>query len=187
MRGAWAFLRNSDNRGALTMIGGAIAAIVVAAWAYYTYEPKSTASSPPPVAKTPFGKQPSTPKPQLVAPDPIGDTSSPKRQFPSPEDIVADIAARPPFQQQDAGQQYAGVKVEWLTVFYSARQEPGDKVLLTMSREGSCPCVFCLLPLSDHPEVKTLKQNTRVRIRGEIQSVNENSISLNACSIEIIR
>jgi hypothetical protein len=152
-------------------------------------EPKSAISSAP-IAKTPLEKQSATQKPQAGAPvgDYIGDTSGPQRQFPLPEEIVAEVAARPPFQQQNAGQQYAGLSVEWLALMYSARQEPGDKVLLTMSRkEGSCPCIFCLVPLADHPEVKTLKRNTRLRVRGGIDSVNENSISLNACSFEVIR
>ena len=113
----------------------------------------------------------------------VDDASVPYREVPRPQDIVADIESRSPFQQEQAAQQYRGLKVAWPALLQFAKPEPdGQAFLMMLSAVGSYPWISCEIPVEQHVEIKTLKQNAQIRVKGVIRSVSGNMIELDACS-----
>lgn len=119
-----------------------------------------------------------------------------ERQLPTtgsettPSQIVDSIAKYPPLQQSDIAKSYVGTKINWNVEFASASMAYENdnnfvNVALrdTIIFDGINPkhhtWILCSrLALSNHPELKSLKEGNKLNIKGIVSKVSPDDRSI---------
>jgi hypothetical protein len=106
------------------------------------------------------------------------------------QEIVDAINAAPPLQQEELSQHYTGVAVQWVGYLRRAEADPSDKnrvrVNLIVDRSRIVSYSFWFSErLERVPEMKTLKMNSRLRVKGKIVSASGAGLSVNVEPDEI--
>jgi DNA-binding response OmpR family regulator len=84
------------------------------------------------------------------------------------------ISAAPPLQQESTAQQYVGHPIDWLTRFFVASETDMGNMNVTLGFEGIQglrSLIFSTVISADYPELKVLKERSRVRIVGRISEI----------------
>jgi hypothetical protein len=95
--------------------------------------------------------------------------------------IIQELQLIPPLHVDDIKKHYVGLKVDWLTEYYSAYKKNDDwiRVNLTLITESSRPIdVNCEVKLSEYKQFAILKRGSKVRVTGEIAKFESYSFEM---------
>lgn len=109
------------------------------------------------------------------------------------KEIVESINSSPPFQKDITSKQYNGIKVMWVGYLKDASEDFQDKesvrVNLTINPDTSIGYSFWFTEkLSRFPQIRTLKQDSRICVTGEVISASGGGLCvvLRPISIEVM-
>ncbi len=92
-------------------------------------------------------------------------------------EIQKAIAAAPQFQQDEMAKFYYGQPIDWDCRFWIIHKRGDDKVGLTLVFNSlHSPTCYCVVPLSEYPQLKVIADNTPVRIIGTVGWADVNTI-----------
>lgn len=120
----------------------------------------------------PKGETPSNPS--AVSPTP------PKRSIITAKEIHNAIVSAPLFRQDEVGEFYKGQSIDWdCRLFSIHKREDGETVGLDLNCEGKDMLrIWCVVRLSDYPQLKVLPNNIPLRIMGTVATAEPYSISI---------
>jgi hypothetical protein len=109
----------------------------------------------------------------------------------SVREIVDAVRVAPPLQQTSAANPYVGVQVEWVGYLKSAEQTVDStnraQVNLNVSRDKVIDySIWFSADLSALPELRLLHQDSKLRVKGQIVSVNVPGISVSLDASEVV-
>ena len=107
------------------------------------------------------------------------------RERPYPREIFEQINGLPLSQKEQAGNSYIGLKVKWRTVLKVISNKKSNLVELSMWDRDNYPWVYCIVSLSEYPEIKIAKDGHRMWVEGEISSIEDGGFHLVNCSLKI--
>ncbi len=84
------------------------------------------------------------------------------------------ISAAPPLQQQSTAQHNVGLPIDWLTRLVLASETDMGNINVTLEFEGiHClrGLIFSSVKTADYPQLKAVKERSRVRIVGKISEI----------------
>jgi gas vesicle protein len=98
----------------------------------------------------------------------------------SAEDIYKEVKSAPPFQRRSLAERYVGLDVEWNCFFQDVIivDDEMATILLNTIDTNSVNFVKCKVSLKEYKELGITKQNSKIRISGEIGAVDELSITI---------
>ncbi len=97
----------------------------------------------------------------------------------NPSEIISSIKNRPPYQQQDARKYYIGLKVNWKGKLSNAHPEDKKRISVFLrSDEWRNVFVRFSVKQTDYPELKSMDENTEIKIQGTILDVGLSEITL---------
>ena len=109
------------------------------------------------------------------------------REHPSPSEIKDEIRRQPLLQQENTGDSFIGLKVQWhlkLNIIYSTNSD-SNIIRIGLEEESNLyPDVRCDIDIREHPEIKRAKEGDGVFVKGEISRVEWHSIDLIDCIVE---
>lgn len=120
------------------------------------------------------------------APQPVSSEGEQSDLALSPMEIVKEIKSRPSYQQENAANHYVGLKVRWkLNVISVRRQdEKENTVRLFCNVNDNYPWITVYdVSLTKHPELKILRDGTKLWVSGAIASVQGHDIELRNADI----
>lgn len=121
---------------------------------------------------------------EVAVPGESGNPGGYKRN-PTPYEIMNQIRSLPPYQREVGSESYKNVLVDWSVVFHTMALKSSMARLMLHDMNG-IPWVYCLVSLTDYPELKIIKEGHRIRVWGEIERVRGNDIFLKKARIEIL-
>ena len=95
--------------------------------------------------------------------------------------IMKELEKMPPLHVDDMRRNYVGLKVDWLTEYFSAYEKDDDliRVNLTLLTKSTRPInVNCEVKLSEYKKFSILKRGAKVRVVGEIAKFESYSFDL---------
>ena len=107
------------------------------------------------------------------------------RKKPTPKEIYKTIADTPPYNQKEIGKSFIKIKVVWDLSFYSMRHDKNNIYSLKFYSVDVLG-VSCNTDITEYPEFKILKRNQKVRVYGEIASVETVDFELTDCYFEFL-
>ena len=116
------------------------------------------------------------------------ETSIEYREHPTPSEIKNEIGGLPPYQQDKAGDNYVGLKVQWhlkLLLTFTSDSDPNVIKIALTEDPSSFPTVWCNIDIREHPEIKTTDQYSGVFVKGEISRAKQFEIELINCTVKI--
>ena len=133
-----------------------------------------------------FKQQPKSKYPQTAAPFPISEY----RLSPSPGEITNSIKKLSPFQQQEACNNYTGVKVQWYVKLSGIKPLgdflPGEPSFYLLSHDVKDGIgVNCQIDVSEYPELKIIPHAHKMWIAGTIKNVDTMWINLTDVRLSI--
>ena len=102
-----------------------------------------------------------------------------------PVDIQNQIESLPILQQENAGDNYKGIKVNW-QVFLSGtyRIDNNQYILLRyFNDEFNGILIQCIINIDKYPELKIINKNQQFNVKGSIKSATTSNIDLNDCEL----
>jgi len=110
------------------------------------------------------------------------------REHPTPSEIKDEIGGLPPYQQDKAGDNYVGLKVQWhlrLFLTFTSDSDPNVIKIALVEDSSLSPTVWCNIDIREHPEIKTTDQYSGVFVKGEISRAKQFEIELINCTVKI--
>lgn len=95
--------------------------------------------------------------------------------------IVQELREMPPLQHDDLRKNYVGLKVDWLTEYFSAYKRNDDliRVNLTLITKSSRDIdIVCEVKLSEYKQFSILKRGAKIRVVGEIAKFESSSFEI---------
>lgn len=101
-----------------------------------------------------------------------------------PDSILKEIDKVPPLQRPSVVEGYKGLTVQWQTSFIDAVPfGKRDSIHLMLLGQGSHPWIYCDVSIKDYPELKVMKESTRIIVIGKIAEIAFGKISLRDVSL----
>lgn len=103
------------------------------------------------------------------------------------KDIGELIEGAVPLQREMVQKSYIGLGVVWDTVFQSGSLRQDNSVCLTLKADGAswANTVWCEVPLSEYPELGTLRAGAKIRVSGEIAEATQFNATLKDAKLYI--
>jgi hypothetical protein len=107
------------------------------------------------------------------------------------KEIVDTVRSAPPLQQQDAAKNYIGLDVEWTGYLKSAEPEykstQSIRVNLNINKDEVIGySIWFKIDINTIPELRVLHKESKIKVRGRINSVSVPGISVDLIPEEVI-
>jgi len=104
---------------------------------------------------------------------------------PTPTEIMDYLRKLPPFQREDATDNYKGIKVSWIARIESSEKKSNGNVgLMTQYERSFSPAIYFEVELVKYPELKIINKDQEFKVEGEIDKVSPGgSITLTDCKL----
>lgn len=104
---------------------------------------------------------------------------------PLPQAISQEIKMRPPYQREDAGRYYVGLRVRWRLSLSSVRKGTEGVAEFQFTPPGRRePQVKCAVPMASYPELKIATEGSELWVSGRIAGVTLSTIRLSDVLLE---
>ena len=98
---------------------------------------------------------------------------TPSRQALNPVTIFTEVEAQPPLMRQQASKAYVGKTVNWPVIFANASEQPsGQAHLIFRFDEHNVRMIVGEVPLTQYPQLRSLRSGERLRVRGTIRKID---------------
>jgi len=106
------------------------------------------------------------------------------------DEIIDAINSAPPFQKDEISKKYAGIKVNWVGYLKKADQDYRDKNSIRVNLNANKNDIFSnsiwfTEQVSKFPDIRTLKEESAIRVMGEIISASGAGLYVEVKPIEI--
>jgi len=90
----------------------------------------------------------------------------------TPEYIQNEINQIPPFRQEETLKHYIGLHISWKMKLHSVDSKENNQVKVTLTKEGVNGITTCSVNLLDYPELKVLRKDAEIYVRGTIEAID---------------
>lgn len=96
---------------------------------------------------------------------------------PTAQEIVKEIKKYPPGLRKTASDNYANIKVDWPVRYHTIFGKEENTVVM-MKDDSGYPWIFTTVSLHEYPKLRTLHEDTPIRVKGKIQEIDEYEIRI---------
>jgi type II secretory pathway component PulC len=96
------------------------------------------------------------------------------------------LESAPPLQRERIASSYIGLRVEWDTEFSNGKQLDNGRIRLHLSALSKTHAsIWCDVSAEEYRELSILTKGSKIRIYGEIESVNSHGIDIKNAQLHI--